>query len=123
MAVLTLAGIDLSRNMHWANPGWSPVGQSIQYASDGSLYITENARAGRRFVLALNPDCDLPEAKLQAIQALADVVDATYTLTIGSSSYTVRFYRAEGDPVEVTPLDPGLDDPYFDITIRLIEVP
>lgn len=122
---LTLGGIDLTEKMYWADQyAWSPVGQSSQYASDGSRYTVENTRGARPITLEIYPECYLSQATLLALKALADVPNATYTLSVDSTDYTVRFWRGNGTAIETERADPNrISDAWHTATIYLIQVP
>lgn len=122
---LTLGGVDLSEKMYWADQyAWSPVGQYSQYASDGSRYTIENIRGGRPITLEIYPECYLSLSTLTALKALADVPNATYALVVGSDSYTVRFWRGDGQAIETERADPNkISDDWHTATIHLIEIP
>lgn len=123
---ITLNGIDLTEKMYWADQyTWSPVGQSAQYASDGSRYIVENQRGSRPITLEMIPGCYLPTSIITALKALADDASTTYTLAVDSTNYTVRFWRGDGPPLETALAEPAnpASYGYHSATLRLIETP
>lgn len=98
----------------------SPVVQSIERTLTGKLIIEEATTTKGRFITL--DVAWLIRAELLALQALADIADTDYPLTIVQGSFTVRFRRP---PYEVTPIrrlaDPNSTDVY-QVTINLLTV-
>lgn len=125
---IVLGGVTLSPNMMWTDRyQHSPVVQDTRITLGGTLVVHSNVlSSGRPITLeALSDQGWLTKAQVEAVQLIADVSGATYTLTIGSESYNVMFRHHEGDAVSMTPLitrATPLDGDYFVGTIKLMTV-
>lgn len=124
---LLLDTVDLDDWCWWVDRyQWSPVGQNARYALDGTLYLTENARRGRPITLATTPQGAIDGTAAEALRGLAATVGAVYSLTVDDDTYTVRFRRGDGPPVELELIHPMREDGaenWYRATIRLIETP
>ena len=120
--------INLPPDMYWPDQSWTGVeAGSDDYSLNGSLHIdTFVKQAGRPITLQGGENFGWV-----TWQTVLDLVDwakdpgKEMTITIDSTSYTVRFDYSKGDPVTHTPifmLNPPRADDFYYITLRLIEV-
>ena len=120
--------IELPPDMFWPDEIWSGIeAGSDDYSLNGSLHIDPFVKqAGRPITLQGGENFGWV-----TWQTVLDLVDwakdpgKEMTITIDSTSYTVRFDYSKGDPVKATPifmLNPPRPDDLYYITLRLIEV-
>lgn len=124
----TLGIIELS-GLIWVDEfDWTGIVSEVSAAVNGNLVVQEAAvTSGRPVTLKGGVDYGwLTRSDLLALQALAGVPEATYTLTYGGTEHTVRWRHEEGQVIEATPVidyeaaDHG--DDYHQITLKLITV-
>lgn len=123
----TLGAVQIPRGMVWVDEfNWSPVEKALEYSVTGALLVDVGVRqAGRPITLQAEGDAGwIRRDVLQALQALADVPDGTYLLTLADGrEFTVQFAP---NPIEATPLGrpelPSAQHPFV-ATVRLIETP
>jgi hypothetical protein len=107
---------------------WTGVVSEVSPAVNGNLVVQEAAvTSGRPVTLKGGADFGwLKRSALLALQALAAVPEATYTLSYNGTDYTVRWRHEDGQVIEATPVidyedaEPG--DDYHQITLKLITV-
>lgn len=121
-----LGSVTLPGNFYWPDEftDWEPVAQNSEHTLSGALVVEEGARlAGRPITLA---GLWLDRATLEAVDALAAVPGAKYTLALNDgSSRSVMFRRGSGRSVEARAVfnrAPGAPVTYYETTIRLMEV-
>lgn len=84
---------------------WQPIGQYIRYALAGNPVIIENPRSGRPITLVAEmPWCWLSASLVSQLDALAQEINYTFTLTYGTYTSQVRFRRDQG-PLDLTPIN------------------
>lgn len=124
----TLDTVQIPRGMVWADEfDWHEVQSEAEYSLTGALLIDAAVRqAGRTITLqGIESAGWITRATLQALYALAQAPDATYTLTLADTrTFTVRFAPGSA-PITATPVArpelPPSHHPYV-ATVRLIEV-
>lgn len=124
----TLGLVQIPRGMVWVDEfDWHEVQSEAEYSLTGALLIDAALRqAGRTITLqGIESAGWITRATLQAMYALAQAPDATYTLTLADTrTFTVRFAPG-GAPITATPVArpelPPSHHPYV-ATVRLIEV-
>lgn len=127
MAGHFLAGIELPRGMLWTDEfDWSAVQKSVERSITGAQVIDAAAKlAGRPITLqGVRDQGWIRRATLLAVQALADVPGATYTLKLADGrEFEVMF--APENPIEAEPISrpelPASTHPYV-ATLRLLTV-
>lgn len=127
MAGHFLAGIELPRGMLWVDEfDWSAVQKSVERSITGAQVIDAAAKlAGRPITLqGVRDQGWIRRATLLAVQALADVPGATYTLKLADGrEFEVMF--APENPIEAEPISrpelPASTHPYV-ATLRLLTV-
>lgn len=124
----TLATTPLPPGLVWTDEFEpSTVTQSARRTLSGSLVIYHAAQqAGRPITLQSEPDSGWATlATVQALQALAAVPGATYTLSLRGTDYQVMFAHHNPPALQASPLfaiaNPGPTHPHL-ITLRLITV-
>lgn len=105
----------------------TPIVEARNYSIGGVLIIdTAEKQAGRPITLEGGDGCVITRAELLALLALRDSNPASMTLTLADArTFSVRFdYSATA--VSAEPVFrrtyPDNSDPYWNITIRLLEV-
>lgn len=133
----SLGGVVLPVQGVWTDERqWSPVGMATRRPLSGALDVYYSSLAGGRpITLSYQPPVSwLLQATVDALQALADVAGATYTLVWLGTSYTVMFDHSR-PPALAVDLYTGaagvlpsghVDDPdrlRYSATINLLEMP
>ena len=138
MTDITLAGIILPGDLNWSDEfnSWK-VGQTRKVSLTGALILHESALlAGRPITLETTQEgnnwvAPVRLSVLRELQALEEDVDADpYTLVLpdhndGTRTFAVKFNRDGGSAIQAKPIrfiSPAIDDDYFAITLRLIQV-
>lgn len=127
MAGHFLAGIELPRGMLWTDEfTWVAVERSVERSITGAQVVDQAAKvAGRPITLqGVRDQGWIRRATLLAVQALADVPGATYTLKLADGrEFEVMF--APENPIEAEPISrpelPASTHPYV-ATLRLLTV-
>lgn len=127
MAGHFLAGIELPRGMLWTDEfTWVAVERSVERSITGAQVVDQAAKvAGRPITLqGVRDQGWIRRATLLAVQALADVPGATYTLKLADGrEFEVMF--APENPMEAEPISrpelPASTHPYV-ATLRLLTV-
>lgn len=127
MAGHLLGGVELPRGMLWTDEfDWSAVQKSVERSITGAQVIDAAAKlAGRPITLqGVRDQGWIRRATLLAVQALADVPGATYTLKLADGrEFEVMF--APENPIEAEPISrpelPANTHPYV-ATLRLLTV-
>ena len=104
---ITLGGITLNPNMIWAERyAYAPVAQEVQMTLGGTpIVYSRGLKAGIPITLvAIQDQGWLEKTVVDAVQLTANVVGATYTLTIGTDTWQVMFRHQDHPAVEMTPL-------------------
>ena len=121
----TLGAIQIPRGMLWADEfAWTAVESATERGVTGALIVDAAVKTGGRPITLEGQDDQghIRRSVLLALQALADVPLATYTLTLADDRvFTVRF--APETPISATPLGrPELptDENRYVATLRLI---
>ncbi len=132
--MILLGPLALDGDMAWTDEfGWLPTSQSVEPASNGSLFIEESVQlAGRPITLAGGRD-DAGRwwginnrATVLAARALAaNPLESPLSLQLTDGrAFNVRFRLGEL-AVEATPVRhivPHLDGDWYQLTLRLLEV-
>lgn len=122
--------IRLNDHLVWVDWGkYSPVGQSQNYAIDGSLVVeSTHKKAGMPITLSAEPNQGLKYRKdVEPInRMMLNNIDEPMSLKLhDESTHKVLFSSVDGAPIEATPLigyaDPNGDD-YIGLTLRFIAV-
>lgn len=114
----SLGSLTLPDDPVWTDEfGWSEVERFFERTVNGKVIRQEMLKTkGRPITLDV---AWLTRLELLALQALADVADASYSLTIFQGTFTVAFRQP---PFEVRPIR-GLSDPastdVYQVTINL----
>lgn len=127
MAGHLLGGVELPRGMLWTDEfTWVAVERSVERSITGAQVVDQAAKvAGRPITLqGVRDQGWIRRATLLAVQALADVPGATYTLKLADGrEFEVMF--APENPIEAEPISrpelPASTHPYV-ATLRLITV-
>lgn len=102
-------GTDLNRNLIWEDRfQWTPIASSVERTVGGrnAIFIQSLAKGRPITLTATNDQGWLTKAQVDILQALADAGAATYTLTIDTFSFVVRFRFQDAPPLEFQPLIP-----------------
>lgn len=117
----TLDAITLPDDLVWPDElEWSPVEQTIDYATGGSLIIQTGVKLAGR---PINLSGLITRSVLLNLRTLA-ATPTEHTLTFNGQIYTVRFRYADGAIAArelVGYADPD-DHDYYETTLRFIEV-
>ena len=105
----TIGPVTLDNDMiHRDEYAFNPILASAQRTVGGGVYVQEFAAqtAGRMITLeATQTQGWQLKTTVDALHALAATPGATYTLTIGSENYTVRFANElESGPIQMQPV-------------------
>lgn len=127
MAGHLLGGVELPRGMLWTDEfTWVAVERSVERSITGAQVVDQAAKvAGRPITLqGVRDQGWIRRATLLAVQALADVPGATYTLKLADGrEFEVMF--APENPMEAEPISrpelPANTHPYV-ATLRLLTV-
>lgn len=127
MAGHLLGGVELPRGMLWTDEfTWVAVERSVERSITGAQVVDQAAKvAGRPITLqGVRDQGWIRRATLLAVQALADVPGATYTLKLADGrEFEVMF--APENPMEAEPISrpemPASTHPYV-ATLRLLTV-
>jgi hypothetical protein len=128
--VASLGAVTLPDGLVWVDEyAWSPISSEVAITLGGSVVIQQAAQLKGRPITLAGTDRHgwATRSTVAALQALADVAGATYTLTLpGPRTYTVA-WRHEGgaalEAVQVDPVeDPASTDWYSNLQLRLMEV-
>lgn len=127
MAGHLLGGVELPRGMLWTDEfTWVAVERSVERSITGAQVVDQAAKvAGRPITLqGVRDQGWIRRATLLAVQALADVPGATYTLKLADGrEFEVMF--APENPIEAEPISrpelPASTHPYV-ATLRLLTV-
>jgi hypothetical protein len=120
--------ITLPDSLEWFNEyNWSPVGQDIRATIGNGIIIQESlVVAGRPITLRGGEFVWITKTVLDALKALYDVPDKSYTLTLPDArTFNVVFDRSSGAGLEAVPIwRKNVQDTtdYFTITLTLMEV-
>ena len=125
----TLDGTINLAGLVWADElGWSGIVCEAAPAINGNLIVQQAPLSGGR-PITLQGDAEtgwLQRADLLALQALAAVPDASYTLSYNGSNHTVRFRHEDGEVIIAAPIvgreNAEAGDYYHQITLKLITV-
>lgn len=106
---------------------WSGVQSVIERALDGTPLVWEQSQGGRPIDLVGGADWGfITHEILEDLQALAEVANATYTLSYEGTDTTVRFRHEEPPVISAAPIvvrpNPASSDYYNNVMIRLMEV-
>ncbi|MEA3272484.1 MAG: hypothetical protein U9P90_02345 [Patescibacteria group bacterium] len=127
MSTVTLGGISLPELAIENEFGRTAVDSSVEFALDTTPHVWEQSKLWKPLdLVGTSSTCMMYRSELVELKALADVVDATYTLVHNSITRTVRFRNEEPDVIEAIPLGPreGMTDTdiYTSIRIKLMEI-
>jgi hypothetical protein len=120
--------ITLPDSLEWIDEyEWSDVKGSATETIGGGLVVEETlVVAGQPITLQSGDKVWVLKSVLDALLALINQVDKTYTLTMpDASTHTVVFDRRSGSPYDAKPVwrkDTHLDESYFTLTLKLIKV-
>ncbi len=120
--------ITLPDSLEWTNEyQWSPVGQDIQATVGNGVVIQESAIvSGRPITLVSGSDVWITKEVLDALYALYEVSDKSYTLTLADArTFNVMFDRSSGAGLIATPVwrkNVQETTDYYVITLNLMEV-
>ena len=114
--------------LEWVDEfAWDPVAQEQERSLSGAFHISEGVKLfGRPITLASNDAAWFTLATVRALEALRDQMGVRMQLVLPTgANHWVTWNRADGAPLEVTPLWrrvlPRSDDLYL-LTLRLITV-
>lgn len=107
--------------------GWNGVQAVVEMSLGGRPIVWEGSASGKEIDLVGGSDWGwMDRTTLLALQALASVPQATYTLSYEGASYTVRFRHEDNPTIEAEPIiprpNPSGTDWFRNVTIRLMEV-
>lgn len=126
--MLLLDSIELDDQFEWVDEfEWDAVAQEQDRSLAGNLLVQEGLKVhGRPITLRANGGVWTPLSTVRSLEVLRDQVGRVMPLTLPDGRiYSVIFNRADGPPLEATPIErlvnPGPDEPY-DVSIRLITV-
>lgn len=125
---IELGGVTLSDHMVWTDEfEYTAVAQSALRTLGGNVKVyTQQLTKGLPITLSATTDQGwLTKAQIQAVQALADAAGSTYTLTIGSDTFSVVFRHQDAPAFAAEALDQvGAQAPpgYYTATIKLMTV-
>lgn len=120
--------ITLPDSLEWVDEyEWSDVKGEATETIGGGLVIEETVVvAGRPITLKSGDKVWTTKDVLDALIALINIADKTYTLTLANGdTHTVVFDRRSGSPYDAKPVlrkNIQEDTDYFTITLRLIKV-
>lgn len=118
-----LGGVVLPEGAIWRDRRqWSPVGQEVAPTIGGGMVIwSTRLSSGRPITIELTAEHAWVDTNTaDALQRLADVPDAVYTMAWDNTSRRVRFKHQDPPALSLEPLAPGLD--WFVGQIKLMEV-
>jgi hypothetical protein len=124
----TLDTIQLPEHLYWQDEIWSPVEQSAEYNTDGSMDVQVSTKqAGRPITLAGADDrAWVSRETLLDLLAFASVAGKQMTYTHSDEREFTVMFRFDEKPVSADPvffIDPPEDtDWYCNLIIRLMEV-
>lgn len=125
---ITLNGVALSGSLQWTDKhSYSSVAQEVKVTLGGNPVIYSKALRGNRPVTlqATEETGWLRLTMVQALEAMASVPGAVYTLDFHGEIFNVVFAHHDGAPLDLQPLQPKAvpqsDDCYIG-TIKLITV-
>ena len=134
-ATVILGGVTLNPSIVWEDRfAFQSVAQTTTRTLAGNLVtFAQGLSKGRPITLVANETRGwLTKSDVEAIQALADAVAATYSLQIDTEFFTVQFRHEDPPAFEARELrddllltDGTFGDPtisYFEATIKLTEV-
>ena len=125
---IEVGGVTLNDHMIWDDKfDYSPVNQNALRTLGGNVVVfSQQLNKGKPITLLATPDQGwLTEAQVTALQALSEVAGATYTLTIGSNSFSVMFRHEDAPAFSASQLDQiGAQAPagYYTATIKFLTV-
>jgi hypothetical protein len=125
--MIRLDTLDLPDGLDWPDEfATGTIGQSVRRRLDGGIVVYPRAlAAGRSITLVAPNDQPLTRAQAAALEALAAVVGASYTLTLRDAAFQVMFRHHDPPAIDLTPLvdyaDP-IDDDVVVGTIKLFTV-
>ena len=125
---ISISGVTITTGMVWADKHkYSPVKQVLRRTLGGVAVVEYSSlSAGIPMTLSSLEDQGwITKLQLDALQTLADVPGAVYTLTIGSGTYQVMFRHQDAPAVDFTPIIPRtepLDDDWFRGTLKFTTV-
>lgn len=124
MTDITLGGVSLPADLHWIDEyGWTPVMQTTEYLSDGTLLVMSGARLAGRFITLQNPQAWVPRSTVEALYALLSTDDEMALVLADGRTFTVR-WRHKDTPIDAAPLvrlAPQNDTDHYTVTLRLLE--
>lgn len=119
--------ITLPDSMEWVDEyDWTDVKQDIQPTVGGSLVVSESVvSAGRPITLVSGDNVWITKDVIDALLALVNTVDKTYTLTLPDArTFTVMVNRGSL-PLVAKPIFRRItqaNDAYYTLTLRLMEI-
>lgn len=125
---MQLESINLSGLVLAADVSHTGIRSDVAKTLAGGVVIWETREpSGRLLDLVGGDDFGwLERSDLQALQALASVPGASYTLTTTDDVLTVRFRNEDAPAIEATPIvarsNQATGDWYHKITLKLMEV-
>ena len=129
--MITLGGIDLGEGLVWQDEfSFNPVLQAIDYPLEANTQIVtqETKTIGKPFTLQATNDYGwLTRVQVEAIQALASQVNATFTLDWWGDIHTVMFRHHEppafqAEPIQYINNNQTPSEYYYRATIKLFSV-
>lgn len=125
---ITLNGTTLSGSLQWTNRrSYAPVAQEVLTTLGGNPVIYSKALQGNRpIALVATEDTGwLTHDMVTAIEAMASVPGAVYTLDFHGEVFSVVFAHHDSPVIDLQPLQPKAvpeADDYYIGTIKLITV-
>lgn len=126
-----LNAVDLGQDVYWQDEyDWTPHAQTVRKAVDGALVVERLPSYADGQPLTVF--CSwVPKTVVDAVIVLRDKLNPTVmTLTLADGRiYDVLFRHQDGPPISVVPIVERPDyinqvsPDYYDLTIRLFEVP
>lgn len=125
---IEIGGVTLNDHMIWDDQyEYANVAQNSLRTLGGNIQVySQQLNKGQPITLLATTDQGwLTSQQVQDMQALADVAGATYTLTIGSNSFSVMFRHEDAPAFSAAQLDQiGAQAPagYYTATIKFLTV-
>lgn len=124
----TLNGITLPDGMVWKERySLTPIEGARVVTLGGVTHLYEKSlEAGQNITLSsLSDQGWMTKAQVDAVSALVSTTGATYTLVIGSDTFTIRFRQHDTPVFVVTPIIERAEynaEDYFQTSIKMITV-
>ena len=125
---IELGGVTLSPHMIWQDENtYSKVDQSALRTLGGNIQIySQQLNKGIPITLVAVEDQGwLTKTQVEAVQALSDAAGASYSLTLGSESFTVVFRHHDPPAFAANALIPRVGTTagdYYTATIKLMTI-